>query len=80
MRVTTEMPATVGRLDWCFSVARYHLEKDDLESALRFMNLLRGEPLLVAGDWLREVRLHLETVQAARAVLAYAAAAAIESM
>lgn len=59
---------------------RYHLEKDDLESALRFMNLLRGEPLLVAGDWLREVRLHLETVQAARAVLAYAAAAAIESM
>lgn len=56
------------------------MEKDDLVTALRYMNLLRGEPLLVAKDWLQELRYHLETVQAAHAVLTYAATTAIESM
>lgn len=60
--------------------ARYHLEKDDLEQALRYMNLLKGEPQNVATDWLRELRIHLETVQAVNAVMTYAAVQAIESM
>jgi mitofilin len=59
---------------------RYHLEKDDLEQTLRYMNLLKGEPQNVANDWLRELRIHLETVQAANAILTYAAVQAIESM
>ncbi|XP_046460534.1 MICOS complex subunit MIC60-like [Daphnia pulex] len=59
---------------------RYHLEKDDLEQALRYMNLLKGEPQNVANDWLRELRIHLETVQAVNAILTYAAVQAIESM
>ena len=60
--------------------SRYHLEKDNLQDALRFMNLLRGEPHHVAEDWLKDLRLHLEASQAARAVLAYASAKTIESV
>uniref|UniRef100_A0A0P5A065 MICOS complex subunit MIC60 n=1 Tax=Daphnia magna TaxID=35525 RepID=A0A0P5A065_9CRUS len=60
--------------------ARYHLEKDDLEQALRYMNLLKGEPQNVATDWLQELRIHLETVQAVNAIISYAAVQAIESM
>lgn len=56
------------------------MEKDDLEQALRYMNLLKGEPQNVATDWLQDLRLHLETVQAAQAILTYAAVQAIESM
>ena len=63
-----------------YSVIRYHLEKDDLEQALRYMNLLSGEPQLVAKDWLQDLRLHLEAVQAAQAILTYATVQAIESM
>jgi len=59
---------------------RYHLEKDNLHDALRFMNLLSGEPHHVAEDWLKDLRLHLEAAQAARAVLAYASAKTIESV
>ena len=59
---------------------RYHLENDDLEQALRYMNLLKGEPQNVATDWLKDLRLHLEAVQAAQAILSYAAVQAIESM
>ncbi len=61
-------------------IFRYHLEKDDLEQALRYMNLLKGEPQNVANDWLRELRIHLETVQAVNAILTYAAVQAVESM
>ena len=63
-----------------YDILRYHLEKDDLEQALRYMNLLKGEPQNVANDWLRELRIHLETVQAVNAILTYAAVRAIESM
>lgn len=62
------------------NIGRYHLEKDDLEQALRYMNLLKGEPQNVATDWLRELRIHLETVQAVNAIMTYAAVQAIESM
>ena len=36
--------------------------------------------MLVAKDWLKEVRLHLETVQAAEAILMHASAMVIEVM
>lgn len=62
------------------NIGRYHLEKDDLEQALRYMNLLKGEPQNVASDWLQELRIHLETVQAVNAIMTYAAVQAIESM
>ena len=51
-----------------------------MEQALRYMNLLKGEPQHVASDWLHDLRVHLETVQAAKAILTYAAVQAMESM
>ncbi|KAK2709196.1 MICOS complex subunit Mic60-like isoform X2 [Artemia franciscana] len=54
--------------------ARFCLEKDDLEQAIRFVNLLRGEPRNVARDWLKEARHCLEVRQTAEALLVYASA------
>jgi mitofilin len=67
-------------LQFYYNIVRYHLEKDDLEQALRYMNLLTGEPQLVSKDWLQDLRLHLEAVQATQAILTYATVQAIESM
>lgn len=60
--------------------ARYCLEKDDLCMSVRYMNLLRGEPRNVAASWLKEARLTLETRQAAYALLAHAAATAVQAL
>ncbi|XP_045107863.1 MICOS complex subunit MIC60-like isoform X2 [Portunus trituberculatus] len=60
--------------------ARYCLEKDDLCMSVRYMNLLRGEARNVASGWLKEARLTLETRQAAYALLAHAAATAVQAL
>ncbi|KAG0712639.1 MICOS complex subunit MIC60 [Chionoecetes opilio] len=60
--------------------AKYCLEKDDLCMSLRYMNLLRGEARHVASGWLKEARLTLETRQAAYALLAHAAATAVQAL
>jgi len=60
--------------------ARYCIDKDDLPQAVRYMGLLRGEPRLVASDWLRETRLLLEARQAADALLAHAAATGLQAL
>ncbi|KAK2162470.1 hypothetical protein LSH36_98g06001 [Paralvinella palmiformis] len=52
--------------------AKYHLDQGDLESALRFMNLLTGEPRKIASDWIKEARLLLETRQITDILLAHA--------
>ncbi|CAG0919118.1 unnamed protein product [Notodromas monacha] len=54
-------------------VSRFYLHRDDLIQAVKYMNLLKGAPRHVASDWLNEARLHLETRQAADALLAHAA-------
>lgn len=51
-----------------------------MEQALRYMNLLKGEPKKVAKDWLKDLRIHLESMQAAEAILTYAAVQAIQSV
>jgi len=81
-QVSEDETIDLGKLNTFDILARtkYHLEKDNLQDALRFMNLLRGEPHHVAEDWLKDLRLHLEASQAARAVLAYASAKTIESV
>ncbi|KAL4232096.1 hypothetical protein ACF0H5_009672 [Mactra antiquata] len=52
--------------------AKYWIEKNDIEQALRFMNLLTGESRRVAADWIEEARLLLETRQATYALMAFA--------
>jgi hypothetical protein len=55
------------------SSPRFYLHRDDLIQAVKYMNLLKGPARHIADDWLREARLHLETRQAADALLAHAA-------
>ncbi|XP_013165688.1 PREDICTED: uncharacterized protein LOC106116410 isoform X1 [Papilio xuthus] len=52
--------------------ARYHMDHGDLQSALRYVNLLQGAPRAAAGDWADAARHHLEVRQAAQAVMAHA--------
>ncbi|KAJ2940597.1 hypothetical protein O0L34_g6539 [Tuta absoluta] len=55
--------------------ARYHMEHGDLSAALRYVNLLQGAPRAAAACWLHAARTHLETRQAAEAVMAHASLA-----
>ncbi|XP_073971411.1 inner membrane mitochondrial protein mitofilin isoform X2 [Rhodnius prolixus] len=57
--------------------ARYWLDRGDFFQALRYMNLLEGAPRVVASEWMREARIYLETLQAAKALMAHASAAGL---
>ncbi|XP_068625471.1 MICOS complex subunit Mic60-like isoform X2 [Battus philenor] len=52
--------------------ARYHMDHGDLQSALRYVNLLQGAPRVAAQQWAAAARHHLEVKQAAEAVMAHA--------
>uniref|UniRef100_T1IIE3 MICOS complex subunit MIC60 n=1 Tax=Strigamia maritima TaxID=126957 RepID=T1IIE3_STRMM len=62
------------------SRARWCIERDDLELALRYMNLLQGAPRIVATDWMNEVRMLLEVRQVADVLTALSAARGIQSI
>ena len=55
------------------------LQCGDIELAVRYVNLLRGEPRNVAQDWLSDARSYLETLQAVQLVSEYMAALNITS-
>ncbi|XP_020296088.1 MICOS complex subunit Mic60 isoform X4 [Pseudomyrmex gracilis] len=57
--------------------ARYWLDRGDFKMTLKYMNLLKGASRSVANDWMREVRILLETQQAIDILLAYAGAAGL---
>lgn len=61
-------------------LARQALEADDIEQAVRYMNLLRGEPRRQASDWLSSARVHLEIHQISEALAAYATAIGAEAI
>lgn len=61
-------------------VLRYCIDKDDLAQAVRYLSLLKGEPRLVASDWVQETRLLLEARQVADALLAHAAATGLQAL
>ena len=61
----------------------YWIDPQDSEFIWKSNNNLilnRGEPANVSRDWLREARVLLETKQACRALVAYAAAVGVEAM
>jgi len=60
-------------------LARGCVERGDLEQAVRYMTLLKGEPKKVSSEWIREARLLLETRQACHALLSHAAAHGLEA-
>ncbi|XP_017058350.1 MICOS complex subunit Mic60 isoform X2 [Drosophila ficusphila] len=57
--------------------ARYHVDRSDFLQALRYMNLLQGASRQIAGEWIKEARLMLETQQAANTLMAHAAASGL---
>jgi len=54
--------------------AKYWVDRGNLLQALKYMNLLKGASREVASEWMKEVRLLLETQQAANTLIAHAAA------
>lgn len=54
--------------------AKYWIDRGNLTQALKYMNLLTGASRKVAGEWMKEARLLLETQQAANTLIAHAAA------
>ncbi|GFQ81163.1 MICOS complex subunit Mic60 [Trichonephila clavata] len=62
----------LSRVSYCLNI-------NDLEQALRYANQLKGEPRIVAKDWMNEVKLLLETQQAVKALLAHAAAVGVQA-
>ncbi|KAK4470673.1 hypothetical protein MN116_006205 [Schistosoma mekongi] len=51
-----------------------------LETAIRLLGQLRGQPRVVANDWLVDARKYLEAKQTARVLLAFAAARDISTL
>lgn len=62
------------------SHAKYWLDKNDIEQALKFMNHLNGESRLVANDWIEEARLLLETRQATYTLMAFASSTGLGTL
>ncbi|XP_015920736.2 MICOS complex subunit MIC60 [Parasteatoda tepidariorum] len=57
----------------------YSLQSDNLEQALRYANQLKGEARIVANEWIKELRLLLETQTVVKALSAYAAAVNVQA-
>ncbi|KAM3960705.1 MICOS complex subunit Mic60 [Aphomia sociella] len=58
--------------------ARFWIERGNLAAALRYVNSLEGASRAAASSWHDAARSHLETRQAAEAVLAHAAALGLQ--
>ncbi|KHJ48114.1 hypothetical protein D918_01381 [Trichuris suis] len=54
------------------SKAKYCVAHDDLLTAVKLMNLLRGEPARLASSWITDTIYFLETFQAAQLLVAHA--------
>jgi MICOS complex subunit MIC60 len=60
--------------------AQQSVRQGDLATAIRLVGQLQGEPRKVAQDWLKEARLHLETQQIAKLLLAHASAVGLSNV
>ncbi|CAH2097055.1 unnamed protein product [Euphydryas editha] len=58
--------------------ARFWIERDNLAAAIRYVSSLEGASKAAAASWYEAARSHLETRQAAEAVLAHAAALGLQ--
>ncbi|XP_046383946.1 MICOS complex subunit Mic60 isoform X1 [Ischnura elegans] len=69
-----DKPVDIRKLDTydVLDRARYWIDRGDMGQALRYMNLLKGAPRVVAHDWIVETRMLLETKQVAEILSAHA--------
>ena len=86
--LTTEIPnksddvidvASLNTFDIAW-LARKAMEVDDVEQAVKYVNLLTGEPRRQASDWLVIARLYLELQQSCEALASYAHAIGAEAV
>lgn len=59
---------------------KYCLLRRNLEQAVRYANQLRGQARVVARDWIRDARVHLETMQAFSVLSTHAEAIAVDAV
>lgn len=59
---------------------KYCLSRRNLEQAIRYANQLRGQARVVARDWIRDARVHLETRQAFSTLSTHAEAIAVDAV
>ncbi|KAJ9580047.1 hypothetical protein L9F63_004284, partial [Diploptera punctata] len=72
-------PVDISQLDTydILERARYWMDRGDFNMTLRYMNQLRGASRCVAREWMNEVRILLETQQAANTLMAHAASSGL---
>ncbi|KIH66443.1 hypothetical protein ANCDUO_03228 [Ancylostoma duodenale] len=71
-------PSTVDNLE-VLARAKWYVEQNDFDGAIRVSQLLRGEPALSVRDWLADARAYLETRLLAQLLVAHAAVSSIRS-
>lgn len=71
-------PVVIDNLE-VLSRAKWHVEQNDFASAIKLLQLLQGQPRLLARDWIVDTRAHLETKLLAELLVAHAAVQSIRS-
>jgi len=69
----------LNTFDICW-LAKKAIESDDLEQAVKYMNLLQGEPRKQASDWIDNAILYLEVGLLCETLTSYATAVGAESI
>lgn len=71
-------PSTVDNLE-VLARAKWYVDRNDFNNAIRVAQLLRGEPALAIRDWLVDTRTYLETRLLAQLLVAHAAVSSIRT-
>lgn len=71
VKLSQPVPSDISTID-VIQEARYWVDRGDLLQALRYMNLLKGYSRRLAADWIKETKIHLETLQAVEVLMAHA--------
>ncbi|KAJ1352138.1 MICOS complex subunit MIC60-1 [Parelaphostrongylus tenuis] len=72
-------PSTVDNLE-VLSRAKWYVDRNDFNNAIRVAQLLRGEPAMAIRDWVADTRTYLETRLLAQLLVAHAAVSSIRTI
>ncbi|XP_040573285.1 MICOS complex subunit MIC60 [Lepeophtheirus salmonis] len=60
------------------NLARFSLDRGNLEQTVKYMTLLKGQPMNIAKDWIKDARSILEVRQAFEAIIAQASSSGVQ--
>ncbi|VDO13062.1 unnamed protein product [Haemonchus placei] len=72
-------PSTLDNLE-VLARAKWFIDRDDLEGAIRISQLLKGEAAQAVRDWLGDARAHLEARLLAQILVAHSAVSSMRSI